>query len=106
MSAVVRVGKVWRLRALGYRDIAAVQRPELGGLTYAHRAREQLEFYAADGDRLVEVGDGSTVAGRLFDALGDTGGLLGGVDQGCVDAGMHARGVGEVQHAADRGDDV
>jgi len=44
MSAVVLVGKVWWLGALGYRDIAAVQRPELGGLTN-RRAQEQLEFF-------------------------------------------------------------
>ena len=63
MSAVVRVGKVWWLRALGYRDIAAVERPELGGLTCGRRAQEQLEFYAADGDGRAEVGDGSTAVG-------------------------------------------
>jgi hypothetical protein len=41
----------------------------------------------------------------LPDALGDTGGLLGGVDEGRVDTGSQARGVEKVQHAADRGDD-
>ena len=35
LAAVARVGKVRRLRVLGYRDIAAVERPERGGLAGA-----------------------------------------------------------------------
>jgi len=58
MSAAGGVGKVRRLRALGDRDIAAVQRAELGELPHGRRAKEQLEFHAADGNGLVEVGDG------------------------------------------------
>ena len=105
MSSLVHGVEVRRLRALGYRDVVAVERPELSRLAYAHRAEEQLEFHAADSDRRAEVGLALTRAHGLFDALGDTGGLLGGVDKGRVDAGVHARGVHEVQHAADRGDD-
>jgi len=46
-SAADRAPEVRRLRALGYPDIPAVQRPELSGLTRGHRAREELEFHAA-----------------------------------------------------------
>ena len=90
---------------LGYRYIAAAQPAEPGGLTGRHRAREQLDLYAADCDRPVEVGGRLTGASGLLDALADTRGLLRGVDQGAVDAGMQARRVGEVQHGADGGDD-
>src|SRR5262249_22607976 len=99
LTAVADVGEVCRLRALGYRHIVALEWSKRAGLTDRHLAQEQLDFYAAHGDWLIEVGDG------LSDARLDADSLLRRVDKGRVDAGMQARGVGEVQHAADRGDD-
>jgi hypothetical protein len=65
-----------------------------------------LNHYAADGDRFVDVeGRWALALPRYFDALRDTGGLLSGVDEGCVDAGPQARGIEEVQHGAHPGDD-
>ena len=104
LPAVVRFGEVRRLGALRDGDVAAVQRPEPGGLTGSHRPRKQLDLDAPDGDRLVDVGCRSVVDGRLLDALGDRGGLLGGVDEARVDTRPQALRIRQIQHAADRGD--
>src|SRR5262249_27917873 len=104
LTVVARVGEVRGQRLLAYRDVAAIEWPERGGLT-GHWVREELDFHAADGDWRADVRGRLTAGGGLLDALGDRGGLLGSIEEGRVDPGPHVRGVGEVQHAADRGDD-
>ena len=103
LPTVVRLGEVGRLGVLGDRDIVTAERPEPGRLTGTDRTGKQLHLDAADGDRHTDVRRRALIARRLFDAPGDRGRLLGGIDQSGVHPGMQADCIRQIQHAAHRG---